>query len=351
MSRKTFLINKLSNRKYRLNGIWPSNRLPNKGNLCQSFNNRVTYTPEELPPKVDLRNDMTTVENQSSIGSCSANALAGAYEYLIKKLHGESIDISRLFIYYNSREKDQPSEPITDSGCSMTSAIEALEELGTCLESLWPYDISKVNTRPNEEVYTSAKSHTISQALQVDINLHEMKSCLAQGFPFVFGLHLFTSFDKAAKTGVVPMPTSNDRNRQSDGSHALVAVGYSDQSQSFIVRNSWGEDWGDRGYCYIPYDYLTDSDLCFDVWTIRKVSNNDFGKENWDYNDEIDYQNIDNYNYDEDNSDDYRTIEQFDENDFEIDSFDDSARGYVDDNSWNKNDQFNYDDNQGEYDQ
>ncbi len=141
----------------------------------------------------------------------------GAYEYLTKKANGRNTDVSRLFIYYNARVKDQKSNKVVDSGCTMTSAIEALEEFGTCLESVWPYDISRVNTRPNEQAYQEAERHKITEALQVDINLYEMKSCLAQGFPFAFGLKLYTSFDQAAKTGVVPMPNLWDNGRQSDG--------------------------------------------------------------------------------------------------------------------------------------
>jgi hypothetical protein len=97
----------------------------------------------------------------------------------------------------------------------MTSAIEALEEFGTCLESHWPYDISRVNTRPNESAYQEAINHKITEALRIDINLHEMKSCLAQGFPFAFGLKLYTSFDQASKSGVVPMPKTWDNGRLS----------------------------------------------------------------------------------------------------------------------------------------
>lgn len=99
----------------------------------------------------------------------------------------------------------------------MTSAIEALEELGTCLESVWPYDISRVNTRPTEQSYAEAKRHRITEALRIDINLYEMKSCLAQGFPFAFGLKLYASFDQASTTGVVPMPNTWDGGRQSHG--------------------------------------------------------------------------------------------------------------------------------------
>jgi C1A family cysteine protease len=140
--------------------------------------------------------------------------LLGAYEYLTKKSNGRDTYVSRLFIYYNARIKDNE---VVDSGCSMTDAIEALEKFGTCLESIWPYDISRVNTRPNDEAYEQAENHKINKALQINIDLIEMKSCLAQGFPFAFGLKLYSSFDKAAQAGVVPIPYVWEQGRQSNG--------------------------------------------------------------------------------------------------------------------------------------
>jgi len=180
---------------------------------------------------------------------------------LTKKANGYEIDVSRLFIYYNARADNNQSGYLTDSGCSMTNGIETLEKYGVCLESMWPYDIERVNDRPSRQTYQAADDFKITEALQVEIDLHQMKSCLAQGFPFAFGLRLFTSFDKARESGVVPMPDLSDGIRQSHGrslflhkilsnivhflcySHALLAVGYSDQSGAFIVRNSWGENW------------------------------------------------------------------------------------------------------------
>ena len=97
--------------------------------------------------------------------------LLGAYEYLTKKKSGTNIDISRLFIYYNSRVKSTHSETVTDSGCSMTNAIEALEEFGTCLESIWPYDITNVNTRPNGEAFSEGAKHKIQEALQISFRI------------------------------------------------------------------------------------------------------------------------------------------------------------------------------------
>jgi hypothetical protein len=106
----------------------------------------------------------------------------------------------------------------------MTDAIEALEEFGVCLESTWPYDISRVNTRPSNEAYDEAVNHKINEALQVNIDLNEMKSCLAQGFPFAFGVKLYTSFDKAGQTGVVPMPNQSEQGRTEHGRFDLIFI-------------------------------------------------------------------------------------------------------------------------------
>ncbi|CAF4063790.1 unnamed protein product, partial [Rotaria sordida] len=330
MPLRTYLYNRLSAQKFRLNGVLPSVSLPSKENLRQFFSDHILFNDDQLPPKVDLRSDMTPVEDQSRIGSCTANSLAGtqindihfsvlvtcliigAYEYLMKKTTGSYVDVSRLFIYYNGRFKKDPNTPITDKGCSMTKAIEALEEYGTCFESVWPYNISSVNVKPSDESFEQAKNYQITEALKININLSEMKACLAQGFPFAFGLRLYKSFDKAATTGVVPMPNDTEQGRTEHGRHAMLAVGYSDQSKAFIVRNSWGEKWGDKGYCYIPYDYLTNPDLCFDAWTIRQVEKDDLGHDYWDHDDSIDYQMK---ALDVDDNDDDHEIQEIDEDD------------------------------------
>ena len=97
-----------------------------------------------------------------------------------------------------------------------------------------------------------------------------MKSCLASGFPFVFGVAAYDSFisEEVTKTGVVPMPDVEYESFV--GGHALMAIGYDDARKWFIFRNSYGTDWGDNGYGYIPYDYLSNPDLSADFWTIRR---------------------------------------------------------------------------------
>jgi hypothetical protein len=150
--------------------------------------------------------------------------MAGLYEYLIKKSTNKDIGVSRLFVYYNARKKDLDLEndksrrTITDEGSTVTSTIDALKELGVCFESVWPYKKRYVNRKPSRESYRAAKASTIVEAMTVPVDLYHMKSCLAQGFPFLFGLQLYASFDKASfNGGVVPIPKASAAARASHG--------------------------------------------------------------------------------------------------------------------------------------
>jgi C1A family cysteine protease len=238
------------------------------------------FQTKDLPPRVDLRPHLTCVEDQAEVSSCTANALAGAYEYLAKRALGEAGDVSRLFIYYNAREYD--GGVTGDTGCTIASAIQVLQELGACNELTWTYDQQRINQRPLPEAYDEALNFLIEEAHELEIDLDAMKHCLAEGYPFAFGLTLFASFDRAGKRGLVPMPNPDGEDgREAHGAHAMLCVGYSDQSQAFIVRNSWGEAWGDRGYCYIPYDYLANPEYCDECWAVRAISDLDFSCDVW----------------------------------------------------------------------
>ncbi|MEZ4302163.1 MAG: C1 family peptidase [Polyangiaceae bacterium] len=225
-----------------------------------------------LPPKVDLRRFMTPVEDQEETNSCAANATAGAYEYLVKRHLGESAyDVSRLFIYYNARAAEGSGE-IEDEGAILQCVIDGLKEHGACAESTWPFDAGAVNEEPSDDAYEEARQFLIEGTDLVPTDLTAWKTALAAGHPVIFGMKLFGSFDKQKKAGLVPMPSASESARESHGGHAMLCVGYSDPDQVFIVRNSWGPAWGDKGYCYIPYRYLMNEDYNFgDSWIIRSI--------------------------------------------------------------------------------
>jgi C1A family cysteine protease len=61
-------------------------------------------------------------------------------------------------------------------------------------------------------------------------------------------------------------------NERQLGGHAVMAVGYDDENQWLIVMNSWGASWGDKGFFYLPYEYITNNNLSDDFWTIRQVT-------------------------------------------------------------------------------
>ncbi|MCA9576502.1 MAG: C1 family peptidase [Polyangiales bacterium] len=250
-------------------------------------------TAARLPARVDLRAAMTAVENQSETSSCVANAVAGAYEYLVKQhRQDDAYDVSRLFIYFVARAvaagEDPTSEPeLEDEGTMIGAAIEGLREFGACSEESWPFDDELVNETPSEEAFDEASYFLVEDVMQVPTRLEAWKAALAEGHPIIFGINLYESFDAQRRPGLVPSPSPREAQREDHAGHAMLAVGYSDRDQVFIVRNSWGEEWGDRGYCYIPYAYLMNPRFNDgDSWVIRRVEEPELDESTWADDDE-----------------------------------------------------------------
>ena len=225
--------------------------------------------PVPTPPLVDLTPFCPPIYDQGDLGSCTANALAAAYEFEKMKQKQSYFMPSRLFIYYNERAMEGTIK--SDAGAALRDGIKSLNTQGVCPETMWQYNTNKFATKPPCNCYTTALKNEVKQYLSVNNTIADLKQCFAQGYPIAFGISVYSSFmsDEVAKTGIVPMPQPND---SLEGGHAILGVGYNDSKQMVIVRNSWGTDWGIKGYFLLPYAYITTPNLASDFWTIRLVA-------------------------------------------------------------------------------
>ena len=222
-----------------------------------------------LPAKVDLRSIFPAPYDQGNLGSCTANAIAAALEFDQRKQQQTDLFTpSRLFIYYNERAMEGSIGE--DAGAMIRDGIKSVSKQGAPHESLWPYQIDKFTKKPSTKAYSDAMKHQALLYQRVTPTRDQLKSCLASGYPFVFGFTVYESFESLAveKTGNVPMPKKNERVL---GGHAVLGVGYDEATGLVNGRNSWGDAWGDKGYFTIPFAYLTNANLADDFWTIRSV--------------------------------------------------------------------------------
>ena len=239
--------------------------LPDHRDIIYSINRSI----QVLPEKVDLRLNCPPVYDQGELGSCTGNAIAAALEYeQIKKKVNKPFIPSRLFIYYNERLLEGTVNQ--DSGAQIRDGMKTVNLQGACTEKTWPYTVSKFKTKPVAKAYTEGLKYQIKVYSKVNQDLNSLKGCLASGDPFVFGFTVYESFesDAVAKTGIVPMPATTESTL---GGHAVLCVGYDNKTQRFTVRNSWGSDWGIKGYFTIPYQYLTNINLSSDFWVIKDI--------------------------------------------------------------------------------
>jgi C1A family cysteine protease len=224
---------------------------------------------KRLPSAVDLRKELPPVYDQGNINGCTANAIAAAIEF--DEIHQSMKDRfvpARLFIYYNERAMEGTVDK--DAGGQIRDGIKSIARQGVPHEGLWPYEVKLVKVKPKSPCYAQARRYRTVSYFRMMHHLDELRSCLASGFPFVFGIKVYASFvgQQVANTGVVDMPKKGEKTA---GLHAALACGYDDSAQRFLVRNSYGTDWGMDGYFTIPYAYLLDPKLAHDFWTLRLI--------------------------------------------------------------------------------
>lgn len=228
-----------------------------------------TYEAKEIKEKsVSLKEYFTKIKDQGQIGACTVFAISSIYEYILKRHTDEEVDLSESFVYYNVRHLE--GKELEDTGSSYQDVIVSIGEQGICKEALHPYTRS-LSEIPSDEAYLDGETRRITKALNVNIEEKDIKSAIQEGYPVAISLKIFDSFN--ATTGYIKRPTDEELQSSDFGYHAMVVVGYSDDTKFFLVRNSWGEHFGEKGYCYIPYSYICDPELNRMACIITEISN------------------------------------------------------------------------------
>lgn len=175
--------------------------------------------------KVDLREWCSPVEDQGALGSCTAHAGVGLYEYFEKKAFGKYIDGSRLFLYKATRNLLGWEG---DDGAYLRTTMAAMALFGIVPERYWPYKEFKFIEEPTAFLYSYAQNYQgllyywldgrgiIKEQLLLNIKEH-----LRNSLPLIFGFTCYSSLD-LAEDRRIPFP---DRDENVEGGHAVMAVG------------------------------------------------------------------------------------------------------------------------------
>lgn len=228
-----------------------------------------------LPGAVDLRPWCSPVEDQKSLGSCTAHAGVGLLEYYQRRAHGKHIDGSRLFLYKTTRNLMGQSG---DTGAELRDTMKAMVMCGVPPEKYWPYQVSKFDDEPSSFLYSLGNNYQAMKYYRLDPAgiapadaLGNIRTYLAANLPSMFGFTVYSSiYSNLGTKGEIPFPGGKVK---VVGGHAVIAVGYDDarmidgRKGALLIRNSWGTGWGDGGYGWLPYDYVLQG-LANDFWAL-----------------------------------------------------------------------------------
>lgn len=233
-----------------------------------------------IPAKVDLSKFCSPVEDQGDIGSCTANAGVGLLEYYENRAFGKYLDASRLFLYKTTRNLLHWKG---DTGAWLRTTMKAMVLFGIPPEEFFPYDVAAYEDEPSAFCYAFGQNYKSINYYRLDRDtgsttslLNQVKSFLAAGHPSMFG---FTVYNFGNEKGEIPFPKNDD---SAKGGHAVVAVGYDDGRKigkdkgALMIRNSWGTEWGEGGYGWLPYKYI-EAGLAEDFWSLFKSEYVDTG--------------------------------------------------------------------------
>jgi len=236
-----------------------------------------------LPNEVDVIPWCSPIEDQGKLGSCTANAGVGLVEYFETKAFGKHIDASRLFLYKVTRNLMHLTG---DTGAFLRTTMGSMVLFGVPPEEYLLYVVEDFDVEPSAFCYSFARNYQVISYYRLDPQgitreelLKRIKANLAGKLPSMFGFVVYESIRQAQLSGKIPFPTPNERRL---GGHAIISVGYDDDIKikniipsgeettgALMIRNSWGEDWGNKGYGWLPYKYVL-TGLVIDWWSLLR---------------------------------------------------------------------------------
>jgi C1A family cysteine protease len=233
--------------------------------------------PDVLPSSVDLKSDVFEVEDQGVLGTCTANAGCSALELLYNK-RGTPVDLSRLYVYWYARKLGNLTG---DSGAYPRDMCRALKNYGVCYEKNWLYNVTNLEKEPDNDLLTEAEQFKIVSYEQIVGNrLSQIKAALASGMPVFLTIQVHPGFAKLSKNWKEHTwdYKTSDTNPL-EGYHAVLIIGYDDESKRLLVENSWGPHWADGGFFGIPYDMI-DTPAFGETWLLTPNYNISWSKDN-----------------------------------------------------------------------
>lgn len=222
--------------------------------------NKKTNIPSWFDAREDASFPNILSKGELDLDSSAENALSNAMRYWLRKLNKQEFQPSRLYMYYFARKNTKKP--------SLKTLLKSIRKYGVCSEKTWPYVEGNILKEPSAEAQTEAQKYKNIDYFRVKNKTNDIKVASSYDYPIVFEMNVYPSFtnENVAKTGMIPLPGKDERvvDKQT-----CIIVGFRDSIECFICANSLGKEWGERGFFYLPYEYVEEH--CCDLYAINSI--------------------------------------------------------------------------------